>query len=65
MTADEPMGPQIEAHDRVEKLHSLLAAAEADGDAAAGRRLRVEYEREKRRWHRLARDVVERQRRKR
>jgi hypothetical protein len=59
------MRPQIAAHDRVEKLRSLLAAAEADGDAGAARRLRAEYDREKRRWHRLVRDVVERQRRKR
>lgn len=59
------MQPQIAAHDRVEGLRSLLAAAEADGDAAAVRRLRAEYEREKRRWHRLVGDVKERQRRKR
>ena len=65
MSGDEPMRPQIDAHDRVEKLRSLLAAAEADGDAATARRLRAEYERAKRRWHRLVRDVVERQRRKR
>ena len=48
---EEPMAPQIEAHDRVEQLRSLLAAAE--------------QEREKRRWHALVRDVVARQRRKR
>jgi hypothetical protein len=59
------MGPQIEAHDRVEKLRGLLAAAEQDGDEGAARRLRAEYEREKRRWHALVRDVVARQRRKR
>jgi hypothetical protein len=59
------MGPQIEAHDRVEQLRGLLRAAEQDGDERAARRLRAEYEREKRRWHALVRDVVERQRRKR
>ncbi len=57
------MKPQIEAHDRVEKLRTRLAAAEADGDEATARRLRPEYERAKRRWHRLVRDVVVRQRR--
>jgi hypothetical protein len=62
---EEPMAPQIEAHDRVEQLRSRLAAAEQDGDARAARRLRAEYEREKRRWHALVRDVVARQRRKR
>lgn len=65
MTADEPMRRQIEAHDRVEKLRSLLAAAVVDGDEAVARRLRTEYEHEKRRWHRRVRDVVARQRRKR
>ncbi len=65
MSDDEPMRPQIAAHDRVEKLRGLLAAAEADGDVAAARRLRSDYEREKRRWHRLVRDVIGRQRRKR
>jgi hypothetical protein len=59
------MGPQIEAHDRVEQLRSQLAGAEQDGDEREARRLRVEYEREKRRWHTLVRDVVARQRRKR
>jgi hypothetical protein len=59
------MGPQIEAHDRVEQLRSQLAGAEQDADEKAVRRLRTEYEREKRRWHTLVRDVVARQRRKR
>jgi len=59
------MGPQIEAHDRVEQLRSQLRGAEQDGDEREARRLRAEYEREKRRWHTLVRDVVARQRRKR
>jgi len=59
------MRPQIEAHDRVEQLRSQLRGAEQDGDEKAARRLRTEYEREKRRWHTLVRDVVARQRRKR
>jgi hypothetical protein len=63
--SEEPMAPQIAAHDRVEQLRSQLAAAEQDGDARAAGRLRSEYEREKRRWHALVRDVVARQRRKR
>ena len=41
------MGPQIEAHDRVEQLRSQLAGAEQDGDEKAARRLRTEYERER------------------
>jgi hypothetical protein len=59
------MRPQIDAHDRVEQLRSLVAGAEQDGDEREAKRLRVELERETRRWHRLVRDVVERQRRKR
>jgi hypothetical protein len=58
------MSAQIAAHERVEQLRSLLAAAERDGDEREARRLRVDYERAKRRWHTLVRDVTARQRRK-
>jgi hypothetical protein len=59
------MAAQIAAHDRVEQLRGLLVAAERDGDVQEARRLRREYERERRRWHQLVRDTVARQRRKR
>jgi putative ubiquitin-RnfH superfamily antitoxin RatB of RatAB toxin-antitoxin module len=59
------MAAQIAAHDRVEQLRGLLAAAQRDGDEREARRLRVEYERAKRHWHQLVRDTVARQRRKR
>ena len=59
------MAEQIAEHQRVETLRNRLRAAELEGDEVTARRLRTDYERAKRRWHRLVREATARQRRRR
>ncbi len=55
----EPMGEQIEAHERFLEVARRMRSAQAYSEDSEARRLAPDYEREKRRWRKLVREATD------